>query len=155
MIEANEEKKVNDALLEVLPDGEGFELLDISSYTLPSTVSAVYTASNGGYVVKLTTTGYSSGMVMMCGISAEGTVVGTKLIASEETPSIGVVAAESVAADAVGRNIDDIDGVDTVSGATKTTTAYRAAIKDALDTVIILDNATGSQAEKNIEEVTE
>ena len=138
IIEANEQKNANSALLEVHPDGGSFTLLDISSYTLPSTVSEVYTASNGGYVIKLTTTGYSSGMVLMCGISADGTVVGTKLIASTETPSIGGVAADSFATAVIGKNIDDIDGVDTIAGATKTTAAYRAAVKDALNAFVIL-----------------
>ena len=134
----NEQKNANAALLEVLPEGGSFELVDISSYTLPSTVSEVYRAENGGYAIKLSTTGYASGMVLMCGIGADGTVVGTKLIASAETPSIGGTAAESFAVSVVGKDIGGIDGVDTVSGATKTTAAYRAAVKDALNTVVIL-----------------
>ena len=74
MIQANEQKNANAALLEVLPEGGSFEKLDISSYTLPSTVSEVYRAENGGYAIKLSTTGYASGMVLMCGIGADGTV---------------------------------------------------------------------------------
>ncbi|MBQ9163053.1 MAG: FMN-binding protein [Clostridia bacterium] len=138
IIAESEQKKANAALLEVLPDGGDFELVDISSYTLPSTVSEVYRASNGGYVIKLTTTGYASGMVMMCGISADGTVTGSKIISSAETPSIGGVAAESIASAVVGKDITSIDLVDTVAGATKTTAAYLAAVKDAMNTVVIL-----------------
>ena len=138
IIEKNDLSKSNAALLEVLPGAEGFELVDISSYELPATVREVYRATNGGYVVKLETTGYASGMVIMCGISAEGTVVGTKLIGSGETPSIGGVAADKFAPTLVGKSASDIDGVDTVAGATKTTAAYRAAIKDALNAVVIL-----------------
>ena len=37
----NQNASANKALLEVMPDGVGFELVDISSYTLPSTVSNV------------------------------------------------------------------------------------------------------------------
>ena len=72
IIEQNERRNANKALLEVLPEGKHFELVDISAYTLPSTVSEVYHAENGGYVVKLNTTGYSAGMVLMCGISPDG-----------------------------------------------------------------------------------
>ena len=61
IIQENERKNVQAALLEVLPEGGSFENVDISAYTLPSTVSEVYRASAGGYVVKLTTSGYSSG----------------------------------------------------------------------------------------------
>ena len=138
IIKENENKNVNAALLEVLPDGGSFESVDLASYTLPATVSEVFRAENGGYVIKLNTTGYASGMVLMCGISSEGSVVGTKLIASGETPSIGGVALESFAPSVVGKDLESIDGVDTVSGATKTTAAYRSAVKDALNTVVIL-----------------
>ena len=134
----NEQKNANAALLEVLPDGGSFELMDISSYQLPATVSEVYRASNGGYVIKLETMGYSAGMVLMCGISEDGKVVGSKIISSNETPAIGGTAAATFAGSVVGADVGSIDGVDVISGATKTTAAYRAAIKDALNTVTIL-----------------
>ena len=138
IIERNEQQKTNGALFELLPDGGSFEVLDLSAYELPATVTEVYRAANGGYVIKLTTAGYSSGMVLMCGIGSDGTVVATKLLSSNETPAIGGTAAESFASAVKGKDISSIDGIDTVSGATKTTEAYRAAIKDALNTVIIL-----------------
>lgn len=138
IIKENEQKLANAALLEVLPEGGSFELVDISSYTLPSTVTEVYRAEKGGHVVKLTTTGYAPGMTIMVGVAPDGTVVNSKIISSAETPAIGGVAAESFAAAAVGKDLSNIDGVDTVSGATKTTAGYRAAIKDALNTVVIL-----------------
>lgn len=138
IIEENEQKNANAALLDVLPDGGSFTLVDISSYTLPATVSQVYSAANGGYVVKLNTTGYAPGMVLMCGVSSDGTIIGTKLIASGETPSVGGTAAENFSDSVIGKDLSNIDGVDTISGATKTTAAYRAAVKDALNTAVIL-----------------
>lgn len=138
IIKENEQKVAQAAMLEVHPDGGSFELVDTAAYTLPSTVNEVYRASNGGYVVKLTTKGYSTGMVIMCGVSADGRIVGSKLIASSETPAIGGAAAESFAVSANGKDVSEIDTVDTVSGATMTTAAYRAALKDVLNTAIIL-----------------
>ena len=44
IIEKNEAGKANAALLEVLPDGGSFETVDMTAYTLPSTVTAVYKA---------------------------------------------------------------------------------------------------------------
>ncbi len=140
-IEANEKSKVTKALLEVMPDGKSFEALDISGQKLPSAVREVYRAENGGYVFKMTTSGYSSGMVIMCGVLEDGTVSGSKLISSSETPSIGGVAAVGFAAMTVGKDISDIETVDTVAGATKTTAAYRSAIKDALNAALILGGA--------------
>ena len=138
IIKENEQKNANAALLEVLPDGGAFEAVDVGEYTLPATVSEVYSAENGGYVIKLDTTGYSSGMVIMCGISPDGKVAGTKLIASAETPAIGGVAAEGFASAVVGADSATVDSIDTVAGATKTTAAYRSAVKDALNAVTIL-----------------
>ena len=138
IIEKNEQEKANGALFEVLPDGGSFELMDISAYKLPATVSEVYRAENGGYVFKLTTSGYAAGMVLMCGVGTDSTVVGTKLISSNETPAIGGAAVNTFAPTLVGKDVTTIDGVDTVSGATKTTEAYRVAVKDALNAVVIL-----------------
>ena len=138
LIAKNENEKVQKALLEVMPDGKSFNQLDTGAYTLPSTVTEVYKSENGGYVIKLNTTGYASGMVMICGVSAEGKVTGTKLISSNETPSIGGAALQSFAPNFVGKDSESVGSVDTVGGATKTTAAYRSAVKDALNTAIIL-----------------
>ena len=147
IIKENEEQKTQKALLDVLPDGGSFEKLDISAYELAPTVTEIYKAANGGYVVKLETTGYAKGMVIMCGVSADGRISGTKLVSSAETPSIGGEAAEALSAAIKGKWIGNIDGVDTVSGATKTTLAYRNAIKDALYAVAIVG---GGSADTNL-----
>ena len=138
IIEENANAAANEALLIVMPDGKDFEQMDISSFTLPDTVSEVYKEANGGYVIKLTTTGYSSDFVIMCGISADGTVVGTTILSSNETPSIGGTAADELSGKIIGKDMTTIDTVDTITGATKTTAAYRSAIKDALNSTVIL-----------------
>ena len=142
IIAENDAKNANAALLQVLPYGGSFETVDMSAYTLPSTVTAVYRASNGGCVVQLTTSGYSSGMVIMCGINPDGTVSGSKILSSSETPSIGGEAAERFAPTLNGKTAEDIETVEIISGATKTTAAYRSAVKDALNTALILGGAS-------------
>ncbi len=138
IIAENENSKANSALLEVMPEGGSFELIDVAEVELPATVTEAYRAKNGGHVFKLTTSGYNTGMVLVCGVSADGKITGVKCIADNETPSIGGAAIESYAASMVGQGIDTVDGVDTVTGATMTTKAYRAAVKDALGAAIIL-----------------
>lgn len=134
IIEKNESAAANEALLVVMPEGDEFTAMDLSSYTLPETVTEVYQESKGGYVVKLTTTGYSTGMVIMCGVDAAGTVTGATCLASSET-----LGAEKTYGDnTVGKTLSDIDTVDTVASMTKTTEAYRNAVKDALNTAVIL-----------------
>lgn len=134
IIEANESAAANDALLVVMPNGSGFELVDTAEYSLPSTVTDVYREASGGYVIKLTTTGYSSGMTLMIGIDANGVVTGTQCLASGETLGYEKTWGENV----VGATVDTVDSLDTVSGATKTTLAYKNAVKDALNTAVIL-----------------
>lgn len=134
IIEKNAGAAANEALLVVMPDGGDFTAADLTQYTLPATVLEAYTASNGGSVVKLSTTGYGPDMIIMCGVDADGNVTGTVCLSSNETLS-----AEKTYGDTLkGATIDTIDGIATVSGATMTTGAYRDAVKDAINTAIIL-----------------
>ena len=133
-IKANEDKAANAALLEVMPDGQGFEKMDLSAYTLPETVTEVFKEASGGYVVKMTTTGYSSGMIIMCGIKADGTVSGAVCLSSSET----LGHEKTFGSQFLGKDAAGVETVDTLSGATKTTSAYKNAVKDALNTAIIL-----------------
>ena len=134
IIKQNQDAAANEALLVVMPEGEGFEKMDVSSYTLPATVTEVYKEANGGYVVTLTTAGYGSGFVITCGVSADGTVTGAVCLASTETLGYEKTFGESF----TGKDAAGVDAVDTISGATKTSSAYKNAIKDALNTAIIL-----------------
>ena len=131
----NQNASANKALLEVMPEGKGFENISIEEYTLPATVVEAYKETSGkGYVIKLVTTGYGSGMTIMCGVDSSSVVTGAVCIASNETLSKEKTYGENFAnKDAAG-----VDAVDVISGATKTTAAYKNAIKDALNAVIIL-----------------
>ena len=68
IIAKQESDAVNQALAVVLPNGEGFEAVDTSEYELPKTLTEAYKEKNGGYVFKMTTTGYGSNFVILCGI---------------------------------------------------------------------------------------
>lgn len=134
VIEANDAAAANEALLVVMPGGTGFEPVDISSYTLPSTVNEVFKEANGGYVVKLTTAGYSTGMVIMVGVDASGTVTGATCLGSSETLGYEKTYGETT----VGATLETVDGLDTIAGATRTTEGYKNAVKDALNTAVIM-----------------
>ena len=134
IIKQNQDAAANEALLVVMPEGKGFEKMDLTTYELPATVTEVYKEANGGYVVTLTTAGYGSGFVIMCGVSADGTVTGAVCLSSTETLGYEKTFGEGF----TGKDAAGVDAVDTISGATKTTNAYKNAIKDALNTAIIL-----------------
>ena len=134
IIEENQAAAANQALLEVMPNGKDFQSVDISSYTLPATVKEVYSEANGGYVFNLLTSGYGSGFSIMCGINADGTVSGAVCLASGETLGYEKTFGENF----TGKNLEGVEGVSTISGATKTTAAYKNAVKDAINAAIIL-----------------
>lgn len=138
IIAKNQNAAANAALLEVMPDGKDFEQLDLSSFTLPATVTEAYKEAGGGHVIKLTTTGYSSGLVLMCGVNADGTVSGTVCLASGETLGHEKNYGENF----TGKNGEEVDAVDVISGATKTTAAYRGAVKDAINAATILSGGS-------------
>lgn len=134
IIEKNASAAANEALLVVYPDGGDFTQVDISTFELPATVTDAYQASNGGYVVKLLTSGYGANMVLMCGIDGAGTVTGATCLSSSETLGWEKTYGDSLA----GKTVADIDAVETISGATMTTSGYKNAVKDALNATIIL-----------------
>ena len=135
IIEKNANAAANEALLIVLPEGKDFAQVDLSTYELPATVTEAYTEAGGGYVVKLTTAGYGPDMVIMCGVNAAGEITGATCLSSNETLGVEKTYGDNVK----GYTIDNIESdLDTVSGATMTTGAYKNALKDALNTAIIL-----------------
>ncbi|MBQ4118761.1 MAG: FMN-binding protein [Clostridia bacterium] len=138
IIAKQEAAAVNDALTVVLPNGEDFQSVDITKYTLPSTITEAYSEKNGGYVFKMETTGYDVGFVILCGIDKDGVVKGATSISSKET--LGYE--KSYGDELKDKTLGDIDTVATVAGATKTTAAYKSAIKDALNSFVILNGGT-------------
>ena len=135
IIEKNQSAAANEALLEVMPDGAGFELVDVSGKTLPATVTEAYKETSGkGYVIKLTTTGYGTDMVIMCGVSADGKVTGAVCLSSNET----LGKEKEYGANFAGKDAAGVDATDTIAGATMTTAAYKGAVKDAVNTAAIL-----------------
>lgn len=134
IIKQNENSAANKALIEVMPEGKEFTLVDITEYELPQTVTSVYKEASGGYVVQLTTAGYSTGLVIMCGVDKEGTITGATCLASGET----LGAEKTYGQNVLGKSLEDIDSVDTVASITRTTEAYKNAVKDALNTAVIL-----------------
>ena len=134
IIEKNASAAANEALLVVYPDGGDFTQVDISTFELPATVTEAYSATNGGYVIKLLTSGYGANMVLMCGIDGNGAVTGATCLSSSETLGYEKTYGDSVK----GKTAADIDAVETISGATMTTAGYKNAVKDALNATIIL-----------------
>lgn len=136
IIEKNSAAAANKALLEVMPDGTGFE--EVSIEKLPASVTKAYKETSGkGYVIELSATGYGPNMVIMCGVSADNKVTGAVCLSSNET----LGKEKEYGANFAGKDAAAVDATDTIAGATMTTGAYKNAIKDALNAVLILGGA--------------
>ncbi len=142
IIEELNNAAANAALAEVLPDGKNFEEITVDS-NYPAIITKAYKA-DGGFVFQATVTGKSSGLIIMCGIDSEGKVVGTKVIAEQETDSYDVNVfplVEGTDGKYKGMSLESFEPY-LVSGATLTSRAYGEAIKAALQSFVIASGGT-------------
>ena len=133
IIEAQRAAAANGALIEVMPDGTGFEEIDISALGLPESITNAYKETSGkGYVFRVTSTGYKPGMVIMVGINAEGKITGTKCLETQDTfgkePQIDNTYIDQSIADFTPNMI---------AGATMTSIGYRDAVNTALQSFVL------------------
>ena len=133
IISAGDAQRAEQARIDALPAADGCTKLD---YTAPegSTVSEVYEATNGaGYVFMLKTTGYGAkgSLQIICSIDADGKIVNTATLGHDETPGLGTKVTEAAFAGQFSGVDASMSGVDTISGATISSSAYVRAIADA------------------------
>lgn len=125
----------NQAYEAVMPDAEGFEDIDLSTYTLPATVVEAKRETSGkGYAIKLETKGYGNGMVLIVGVSTDGTVTGATCVTSNETNGDE----KTYGGNFAGKDKDGVQAVELIAGSTLTTQAYRSAVVDAINAATIL-----------------
>ena len=138
IIEANKAAAASGAFAEILPGATGQQDLTIDE-TYPSVVTAGYKFDNG-YVFQMEVTGYSPGLIILCGIDTEGKVTGMKHIQTGETYGF-----ESQLNSAyIGKDIDTAELI-IASGATPkslTSKAYFEAVTAALQSYIIASGGT-------------
>ena len=133
IIEAQRAAAANGALIEVMPEGSGFEEIDISALGLPEAITNAYKETSGkGYVFRVVSTGYKPGMVVMVGINSEGQITGTKCLETQDTfgkePQIDNTYN--------GQSIADF-APNMIAGATMTSNGYRDAVNNALQSFVL------------------
>ncbi len=135
IIEKAQEQKLQDSLRKVMPLGENFE--EIATDGLDTAVTKAFTEKNGGFVFQVEVTGYKPGLIVVCGIDADGKITGADYISSSETLSAEVGLGEKF----VGYTSDTITP-DIIAGPTAklTTNAYYKAIQLALESYAALQN---------------
>lgn len=133
IIEKNEAQKEFVACYEVMPDANEFENFDFTNIAnLPKSIKNIYKETSGkGYVFKMETSGYKPGLVIMCGIDANGKITNVTTVSSQETQGLGTKTEdESYTSQYVGKD-KELSGINSISGATITSMAFYDAIKDA------------------------
>ncbi len=123
--EAQYQKEQQD-LQKIMPNGKNF--VPITATDIPKSITNVYIEDGGGYVFRISTKGYNTGLVILCGIDANGNLTGVNSTITNETPS-----KESGIGDLFdGMTIENQKEI-IVSGATKTSKAYSDAVRDAFE----------------------
>ena len=144
IIEAQRNAAANGALLEVMPEGEGFDELNLADLSLPAGVTNAYRETAGkGYVFRVTATGYKPGMAVMVGIDAEGKVTGSKCLETQDTFGKEPLIDNGYN----GQSLSDFAPV-MIGGATMTSNGYRDAVSLALQAFVL---ASGGKLDPAIE----
>ncbi len=128
IIEEHRAAAANGALIEVMPEGGSFEEIDISTLGLPEAITNAYKETSGkGYVFRVVSTGYKSGMVIMVGVDSEGKITGSKCLETQDTFGKEPQIDNSYN----GQSLADF-APNMISGATMTSSGYRDAVSNAL-----------------------
>lgn len=144
IIEERRNNSANEALIVVLPEGKGFEKLDISALGLPESITDVYKETSGkGYVFRATANGYKPGMIVMCGIDAEGKITGSKCLETQDTYNKEPQLDNSYNGQSISNFTPNM-----LSGATMTSSGYRDAVNAALQAFVLV---TGGKLDPSIE----
>lgn len=94
-----QESRRQEALRQALPEAESFAPADVPSGLPSDRVLGVERGFRGGeavgYAITVSSKGYGGSMVMVVGLSLDGTVKGIRVLSHSETPGLGSKAAEA------------------------------------------------------------
>ena len=119
------------AMFEIIPQATGFEL--VSAEGLPETVKEVHRSINDvGYIFIVSTDGFGGEIKMICGVAPDGALLRCTTLEHSETKGLGAKITERQFEDQFMGVDHRLHGVDAISGATISSSAYIAAVQDAL-----------------------
>ncbi len=132
IIQKAEEEATNQACRDVMKDASAFEKVSADGSEIPASVKEIYKETTGkGYVFKIAGKGYDQGLMVICGIDADGKITGTSILSSNETPSIGGQCNSRSFLDRYTGKDSKLEGINGISGATLTSNGFKNAVKDA------------------------
>jgi electron transport complex protein RnfG len=86
-IKLKEEQTKADSMKAVMPDAASFEQIEDAELT--GSLTAVYKADNGGFVITTAPGGFSGAVDTMVGIGEDGVITGVRVTKHSETPGLG------------------------------------------------------------------
>ncbi len=122
---AREDTALREELSGVIPEIGDFSVIEPDE-GMPDSVKELY-ISNEGTAVRLSVVGYAAGLELLCGVK-DGKVTSVICVSSRET----LGAEKNYGEKFSGKDLTQVSLTDTVSGATKTTSAYKQGVLDAL-----------------------
>ena len=130
VIEGAAAERAAAARKEVIPQADGFELLEVDG--LPRTITEVYRATNDtGYIFMITSPGYGGDVKLICSIDPDGKIIKTVTLAQTETKGMATPVFENPhESQYIGKN-KNLDGIVGITGATISSNAYKNGIRDA------------------------
>ena len=131
IIEENARIKAEETRAAVLSGAQSFTEIECDTETLG--IDSVYKEDGGlGYVITASYKGYGGYVTVTVGLDPEGTVVGMNADVSTETSGIGSKAGEPAYAEKYLGISGSADAVDTITGATYSSTAVKTGVNAAL-----------------------
>ena len=137
-IAAQNEKSLNEGMMAVMPEASSFEAVEAE---LTGTITGIYKADNGGFVLTTAPGGFGGAVNTMVGVDADGVVTGVRVTGHSETPGLGAMATDpsfyEQFAGASGSVTVTKDGgtIVPITSATITSRAVCAGAQEALDWV--------------------
>ncbi|NCC16623.1 MAG: RnfABCDGE type electron transport complex subunit G [Clostridia bacterium] len=86
-IRIQEEQTKAASMMAVMPEAASFE--EIKDADLTGSLTAVYKADNGGFVITAAPGGFGGAVDTMVGIDADGVITGLRVTKHSETPGLG------------------------------------------------------------------
>lgn len=132
---ANAALREDAARREIIPEAVQFEKVENEAFD--RCILSAYAGMDDqgrtvGYVFSVESTGFGGTISVICGISAEGKVLRTQALdVSGETKTLGGKVANASYADQYIGADASLNGVDAISGATITCSAYKACVQAA------------------------
>ena len=131
IIEENARKVAEETRMAVLEGSKSFTEIECDTEALG--ITSAYKEDSGlGYVITAANKGYGGDVTVTVGLDAEGKVVGLSANVSTETSGVGSKAGLSTYTDKYLGLSGNCDSVDTISGATYSSTAVKTGVNAAL-----------------------